>query len=102
MASPFSGLSRNLNADEVNNKAGRVAKALHMAFEDVGLMQDFFQTYNDSELAGFGLSNDDIIVLRASLNDLDLLRQIYRGQQPLAVAQNFRANAKKIWGFGFE
>lgn len=96
------GLNNSLTANEVNMRAGRVAKALHEAFEDVTLMQDFFQTWNDSELAGYGLSQTDIDLLRAAFNDLDLLRQIYRGQQPLAVPQNFRSNARKIWGFGFD
>lgn len=98
----MAGSNSTLSANEINAKAGRVAKALHMAFEDIGLMQDFFQTWSDAELAGYGLSQADIDLLRSAFNDLDQIRLIYRGQQALAVAQNFRANAKKIWGFGFE
>jgi hypothetical protein len=95
------GLNRSLTADEINRRAGTIAKDLNEAMNDVGNLKIFFDTWDDTALAAYGLSTDDITTLRAVVTDLNQIRNLYLGGQTLTVAYDHRTFARRIWGFGF-
>jgi hypothetical protein len=98
----MAGLTVGLNAATINQRLGTIAANVASALEDVQKGQQFLQQNNDAELvADYQMVQTDIDQLRAAFADLDELRAIYRGQQALAVAKNFRSNVRRIIGLGF-
>ncbi len=76
------GLNRSLTAAEINQRVGSIAR-------------------DDAALAGYGLSTDDITLIRTVVADLVQLRNLYLGTATLTVAYDHRTFARRIWGLGF-
>ncbi len=95
------GLNKSLTAEEINRRAGTIAKDINEAMNNIGNLKVFFDTWDDTALAGYGLTTDDITTLRAVVNDLNQIRNLYLGGTTLITAYDHRTFARRIWGFGF-
>ncbi|SRR6266498_4167198 len=95
------GLNRSLTAAEINQRVGSIAKNLNQVMGDVGNLKVFLDTWDDAALAGYGLSTDDITLIRTVVADLVQLRNLYLGTATLTVAYDHRTFARRIWGLGF-
>jgi Cu/Ag efflux pump CusA len=98
----MAGLSVQVTAAQVNQALGTIARDVNSAIERVQPAQRFLQQNTDQELiADYGMEQGDLDLLRAAFTDLNKLRRIYEGDDPLPAAQNFRVNVRRIIGLGF-
>jgi len=98
----MAGLSKGMTGDQVQVTLGTLAKAAHKALKDATDGDDFLKGLSDADLlADYGISNADAAKLRAGMSALNDLWRIYRGQDALPVARDFRTDVKPIMGLGF-
>jgi hypothetical protein len=93
------GLSTALTGQEVQSRLGQIANDLDRLFASIEGAQDFFQAHTDADLQNlFGIGTPDATALRAAYADLEQLRKVYRGQDELTPAKNFRLTVREIYG----
>jgi hypothetical protein len=93
---------RTVTRSDVDLALGNATAKLNSVMHELDqLRDDFFQPTSDTELEamGYDLINE-VPKLRDAISDMNQLVKIYRGQEALPVAQNFRANIRKLWGLG--
>lgn len=82
------------------------AGSLVISLDDFFIKVDRFRTYllatSDATLlaAPYSYAQGEIDILKSAFGDLAQLAAIYRNQQNLAVAKDFRSFAKLLIGFG--
>lgn len=98
----MAGLSRGITGDQVQIQLGTMARNLHLALKATQDGVEFLGANTNAELlATYQIADADATALRDAFTDLDQLWGIYRGQQTLATAKNFRQTVRRIFGLGF-
>lgn len=98
----MAGLSKSTSGDQVQITLGSIAKDLHVALKRSQDGVDFLQLNDDAALLSqYGISAADAAQLRASYDAMDVLWRVYRGQDALPTARNFRQDVRRIAGLGF-
>ena len=90
----------NLNASDINTRAGVIAHSLQKALNDVVQFKFFLDGATDEQLTALGMSQDDIGTIKSAFTDLAQLAEIYCGDGTLVSAKDFRAFARRVWGMG--
>ena len=86
--------------DEINTRAGEIARGFQRQFEDVTTMQEYLLQTPDSDLIALGFTSDDVASLKTAFGDLAQLGRIWVGAEPLAAAKDFRTFVRRLWGVG--
>ena len=86
--------------DEINTRAGEIARGFQRQFEDVTTMQEYLLQTPDSDLIALGFTADDVASLKTAFGDLAQLGRIWVGAEPLAAAKDFRTFVRRLWGVG--
>jgi hypothetical protein len=86
-----------------NDALGRIARSLENVMTQIDQHTDAVGNLNSAafQAAPFNYSPADADDVVAMLADLTQIKQIYRGNQTLAVVKNFRTSIKKALGPGF-
>jgi phage-related protein len=90
----------NLNANDINTRAGVIAQAVQKAMNDVVQFKFFLDGATDPELIALGMSSNDVGTIKSAFTDLAQLAAIYSNTATLVVAKDFRAFARRVWGMG--
>lgn len=96
------GLTATLNKQQLDAQMGSICAGLDGVMLQIQQMRQYLLATVDATLTGaqFGYVQGDVNTFKSTFVDLDLLRQIYQGTANLTTAQDFRANAKLIFGTG--
>lgn len=90
-----------LTKDRIDDILGQALADVNASLNEANrLRDDFLQPRTDQELIDLGYSVAEISTLRGAFGDMDQLVKIYRGNQALVDAKDFRSFAKKLWGLG--
>ena len=86
-----------------NEALGRIARSLENVMAQIDQHTDAVGSLTSAQFqaAPYNYTPTEADDVVAMLADLTQLKQIYRGNQTLAVAKNFRTNVKKALGPGF-
>ena len=91
-----------LTRSDVDLTIGDATRDVNVALKRVEDLRDGLQARTDQELVDLGYGTEDVTLIRASMEDMHTLWQVYRGSQAQTPAKDFRANIKKLWGLGVE
>lgn len=85
---------------DIDDRAGALAVGLRNVFAQIDAFKTFLDATPDADLtaAPINYTSGDVAVLKSAFGDLAKLAAIYRGEQSLAAAQDFRAFAKQLAG----
>lgn len=86
--------------NEVDSRAGDIARAFQQQFENVATMQGFLSAKTEADLVALGYSADEVASLKTAYTDLAQLGRIWAGAEPLAAAKDFRVFVSRLWGVG--
>lgn len=86
----------------IDNTSGSIVLSLEDLFARVDRFQTFLLATPDATLtsAPYSYTAGEVATLKSAFTDLAQLAAIYRNQQNLATAKDFRAFAKQLIGFG--
>lgn len=85
---------------EIDTRAGDIARAFQRAFDDVGTMQGFLLATPNPDLLELGYTDQEIATLKTAYTDLSQLAAIWVGQQALPAPKDFRTFVRQLWGVG--
>ena len=91
------GLS--VTKDEINARAGDIARGFQKAFEDVLTMQTYLEATPNPDLVALGFTDSDVAILKTAFVDLTELGSIWAGG-PGTVPKDYRAFVRQLWGVG--
>lgn len=85
---------------EIDQRAGTLAASIRNLFDDIDHFQLFLQATPDADLTDpdIGYTSQEVAVLKSAFGDLSHLGRIYRGEENLEVALDFRQFAKLLTG----
>jgi hypothetical protein len=83
---------------DIDNRAGTLALGLRNTFRDIQSFYQFLGGKTDAQLLALGYATDEVTLLRNAFTDLRNLQRIYNGNDALATAYDFAANAKNLQG----
>jgi hypothetical protein len=86
------------NKASVDNVVGRLALSINSNFRQARQLKVEIDAYTDAQLTNAGYSAGEITVLRTLVADLEQMRGIYEGAASLALAKDFRASLRPVWG----
>lgn len=86
--------------NEIDVRAGDLARAFQDHFIDVGVMQSFLERTPNADLEGLGYTADEVATLKTAYVDLAQLSRIWMGTEALATAKDFRQFVQRLWGVG--
>jgi hypothetical protein len=86
--------------NEIDSRAGDIARAFQDHFGDVVTMQNFLTATVDADLVEMGYTADEVASLKTAFADLMQLGDIWRGAAPLPAAKDFRVFVSRLWGVG--
>lgn len=86
--------------DEIDIRAGDIARAFQRLFGDVVTMQQYLLATPNPDLVELGYTEDDVAVLKTSFTDLMQLADIWVGNEALPEPKDFRAFVQQLWGVG--
>lgn len=95
------GLNSALTKQTVDSTIGNAASALNIAFIDVESAQVFLAGYQEADLVALGYTPEEVAVLKSAIADLDRLRRVYEGLEPVDPAYDFRQFARRVYGTGY-
>lgn len=85
---------------EIDTRAGDIARNFQRQFEDVGTMQTYLVQTPDADLIALGFTGDDVASLKTAFADLAQLANIWVGNEALAAPKDFRTFVRRLWGVG--
>lgn len=85
---------------EIDTRAGDIARAFQRAFDDVGTMQGFLLATPNADLVALGYTDQEVATLKTAFTDLAQLATIWTGNATLDVAKDFRTFVRQLWGVG--
>jgi len=83
---------------DVDARVGQLATTLRDTFAKVQIFKAWLDAEPDAYFTGLGYNAGDITLLRATMTDLDKLRQVATAQATQAAANDFFFNAKQVVG----
>jgi hypothetical protein len=86
--------------DEIDMRAGDLARSFQRTFGDVVTMQQFLLATPTETLVALGYSDQEVATLKTAFTDLTELANIWIGATALPAAKDFRAFVKQLWGVG--
>lgn len=86
--------------NEIDTRAGDIARAFQRNFEDVGTMQAYLAQTPDPDLVALGYTPDEIASLKTAYVDLEQLAKIWAGAEALPAPKDFRTFVRRLWGVG--
>ena len=86
--------------NEIDSRAGDIARAFQDHFGDVVTMQNFLTATANADLEAMGYTADEVASLKTAFTDLMELGDIWRGAAPLASPKDFRVFVSRLWGVG--
>lgn len=86
--------------NEIDARAGDVARRFQQSFDDVATFQGFLTRTTNAELEALGYTADEVATLKTAYSDLAQLGRIWGGLEPLATAKDFRTFVARLWGVG--
>lgn len=89
-----------ISKDEIDTRAGDVARRFQQSFQDVLTMQGFLNATVNADLESMGYTADEVATLKTAYNDLNQLGQIWAGAAALAAPKDFRVFVSRLWGVG--
>jgi hypothetical protein len=90
-----------ISKSDVDMMIGGCCRDLNFVLDRIEALKAWLDSVVDAELEAMGYQPGEVAVLRSAFADVDQLRAIYQGQAALAEAKDFRAFAKRLFGFGF-
>lgn len=86
----------------LDGMAGSLAIELENAIARIERMQAFLALTPDATLqaAPYSYTAGEVAILKSAYTELTQLIAIYRGQQNLTTAKDFRTFPKQLWGLG--
>lgn len=85
---------------EIDTRAGDIARGFQRQFEDVLTMQTYLEATPNADLEALGYNPQEVATLKTAFADLTQLGTIWSGQAALAAAKDFRAFVRQLWGVG--
>lgn len=85
--------------DEINARAGDIARSFQAAFENVLTMQTYLEATPNPDLVALGFSDQDVATLKTAFTDLTELGSIWSGG-PGTVPKDYRTFVRQLWGVG--
>jgi len=85
---------------EIDGRAGDVARSFQRAFHDVGTLKLFLDATPDADLVALGYTQGEVTTLKTAINELAQLGTIWTGAAALPVAKDFRIFVQRLWGVG--
>jgi hypothetical protein len=89
-----------ISKSEIDARAGDIARGFQKQFGDVLTMKSFLDATPDADLVAQGYTSEEVATLKTAFADLSQLTGIWTGQDPLAVAKDFRQFVSQLWGVG--
>jgi hypothetical protein len=86
--------------DEIDTRAGDLARTFQRAFGDVVTMQSFLAATPNADLESLGYTADDVATLKTAFADLLQLGNIWLGQEALPAPKDFTVFVSRLWGVG--
>jgi hypothetical protein len=86
--------------DELNARAGDLARTFQRAFGDVVTLQQYLTATPDADLIALGFTADEVASLKTAYTDLTQLGTIWTGNAALPAAKDFRVFVSRLWGVG--
>jgi len=86
--------------DEVDTRAGDLARSFQKNFEDVATLKTFLDQRDQTALEALGYTPDEVATLKTAVADLAQLATIWAGQATLDPAKDFRTFVQRLWGVG--
>lgn len=86
--------------DEVDTRAGDIARAFQRAFDDVVTLKGFLDATDEATLVGLGYTANEVAVLKTAWADLAQLATIWTGTTALPAPKDFRQFVRQLWGVG--
>jgi hypothetical protein len=87
-----------ITKDEIDKRAGDIARTFQRSFEDVGTLKGFLDATPEADLVALGYTSDEVASLKTAWNDLAQLTTL--GQATLAEPKDFREFVRRLWGVG--
>lgn len=82
----------------IDSQSGQLVFDTREALRKVGEFKTWLDQFTDAQLIAKGYTSDEVALLRASMFDLDKLRQVAVGQAQQVGNNNFFFNAGKLTG----
>jgi hypothetical protein len=89
-----------ITKDEIDKRAGDIARSFQRSFEDVGTLKGFLDATPEADLIALGYTSAEVASLKTAWNDLAQLTTIWAGQAALAAPKDFREFVRRLWGVG--
>jgi hypothetical protein len=86
--------------DEIDTRAGDIARNFQRMFGDVVTMQSFLAAQPNEELVALGYTDNEVAILKTAFADLTELGDIATGEAALAAPKDFRTFVQQLWGVG--
>jgi len=86
--------------NEIDSRAGDIARAFQKSFEDVLTMQTFLEGQPNADLVALGYTDQEVATIKTAFTDLTQLSTIWSGAASLAAPKDFRAFVRQLWGVG--
>jgi hypothetical protein len=86
--------------EEIDQRAGDLARAFQNNFQDVATLQGYLEATDQATLEALGYTPDDVATLKTALTDLSQLGRIWAGAEALPAAKDFRTFVRRLWGVG--
>lgn len=86
--------------EQVDEVLGFALRDLNMAINKVAELRQWVNTTSDQDLLDLGWSTDEVAIIKSAFDDMDQFVKIYKGNQPLTAAKDFRTFIKRMWGLG--
>jgi hypothetical protein len=86
--------------DEIDSRAGDIARQFQRLFGDVVTMQQYLLATPNPDLIELGYTDQDVAALKTAFTDLMLLAGIWVGDEALAAPKDFRVFVQQLWGVG--
>ena len=85
---------------EIDSRMGQLARDYQKLFSDMLILKSYFDSTLDATLVGLGYTAGEVAILKSAIADLNQLYDISRGASNLAVAKDFNAFIRQLWGVG--
>lgn len=85
---------------EIDSRAGDLARSFQRDFNSITILKVYLDATPDSDLIALGYSAGEVATLKTAIADLEQLRNIWIGNNSLAVAKNFTQFVQRLWGVG--
>jgi len=89
-----------ITKDEIDIRAGDIARQFQRSFGDVLTLQQFLAATPNADLIALGYTDAEVADLKTAFADLMELGTIWIGDAALAAPKDFRVFVSRLWGVG--